>query len=165
MHRIGIIGPTKFELSEKEKKICENIAKDMSKRCEIVISPDKKSTVEFFTQTYKKEGGKKVIGIDYDDDTEQGYVGLDRDICNQLINCETWENQPKELIKNSDHVLVLGLSIGVTWELCLTKFYWYQQPQKRIFIIKELVKEKLPSYMNKNLNIDYISYKELLKII
>ncbi|MDP2672688.1 MAG: hypothetical protein Q8O84_02665 [Nanoarchaeota archaeon] len=158
--KIGIIGPSKLDKGKKMTKMVGEIAEIVSKKnVSIIISPDKNSTAELFASEFKKRNGK-IIGIDYKDDTDLGYAGLNREICDELISCETWENQPKYLVKNSDVLIVLGLSVGVTWEICLTKFYW-SYPKQRIFIIKELVSDKLPKILNKSLSIEYISYKQL----
>lgn len=159
---IGILGPSKLEKHNKFERSCKEISKILaSKGLQIIISPDKKSLAEFFAMEFKKGGGF-VIGVDYEDDTDLGYLGLNRNICDKLIHCKTWENQPKVLIKNSDILIVLGLSVGVTWEICLTKFYWASKKNK-IFIIKETCKDKLPAYLMKSLPIEYISIKELDK--
>ena len=162
--QIGIIGPSKLENNSTLEKAYAQIAKIIySKNASIIISPDKNSTAELFAKEFKKINGN-IVGVDYKDDTDLGYAGLNREICDRLISCETWENQPKVLVKNSDFLIVLGLSVGVTWEICLAKFYW-TSPLKRIFIIKDLVKDKLPKSLNNSLPIEYISIKKLEKKI
>ena len=155
---VGVIGPSKLSGKENLKNY-NKLAKILAKN-EIIISPDKKSTAELFTKYYKENKGHKILGIDYKNDTDNGYIGLDREMCDELIDCNSWENQPKELVKRSKHLIVLGLSVGVTWEICLTKFYW-PDPKSRVFVIKELCKDKFPRYLEKSLPIEYISIKNL----
>ncbi|MDP2628377.1 MAG: hypothetical protein Q8P15_00575 [Nanoarchaeota archaeon] len=159
MAKIGILGPSKLSKGKRDLENIKKIAKIIAnKKEEIIISPDKKSTAEFFAIEYKKNKGQKIIGIDYKDDRDNKYKGLNRKICDKLINVKTWENQPKELIKKADKIISLGLSIGVLWEICLTKFYNHNI---KILIIKELNKDKLPRIMEKELNIKYTSINKL----
>jgi len=157
--QVGILGPSNFKRDEKFRKIISRIAMILiSKKHDIIISPDKDSIAELFALEFKKVGGF-IVGIDYKDDADLGYSGLNRQICDKLISCETWENQPKAMVSNADAFIVLGLSVGVTWEICLTKFYW--KDKRKIFVIKETCKDKLPSYLLRALPIQYIPIKEL----
>jgi hypothetical protein len=161
MKLVGVLGPSNIKESKNMRKVCEDISCALIKhKFGAIISPDKKSTAEYFAKVFKKQKGSFLVGTDYSDDKDCGYKGLNRDICDELWNCETWENQPKFLVNESKALIVLDLSVGVTWELCLTKFYWSGSGGK-IFIITETNKERLPEYMNKSLPIEYISINEL----
>jgi len=151
--KIGIIGPTK--INEKEKEIIKQIAK-ASKNYKIILTPDK-GVAEFFSQEYKKNNGEEIIGIIPKEDKEFGYNWLNLDIIDKEINCKTWRNQPETLDENSDILICFGLSPGSMIEICYTKWF-----KAKIYLIKELC-ENLPKKTREKLDIEYISYKELIK--
>ena len=60
--KIGIIGPSK--LNEEAKELISGLAKIVSdKGHEIVITPDKGSSSEYFAKEYLSAGGKKVFSV------------------------------------------------------------------------------------------------------
>ncbi|MFH0798502.1 MAG: hypothetical protein V1906_03765 [Candidatus Woesearchaeota archaeon] len=156
---IGIIGPTKLELTEELKKVCKDVSGILvKKKYSVLLNPTLGSTVEFFGKEFKNQDGK-VEGIVFDDNTG-GYPLQNRGICDSFLHCITWENQPRDLVRNSGHLVVLGFSIGTTWEICMTKFYWGDK-QGKVFIMKETMKERLPKYMEELLPIIYVTSEEL----
>jgi hypothetical protein len=165
MELIAIAGPSSLKETKELNKVCKDVANILvNNNYGAIISPDKKSTAELFALEFKKIKGSHLVGIDYQNDTALGYAGLNKEIVDELIDCKTWENQPKTIIQKSKALVVLGLSVGVTWEICLTKFYWHDK-KSRIFIITETNNEKLPKYLSNSLPIEYISIKELDKKI
>lgn len=159
MKPIGIIGPTNLEVTEEMEKVCEDISRILvKKKYTVLLNPTLGSTAEFFSREFKRQNGR-IRGIVFDDRTE-GYSGQDRGICDEFLHCGTWENQPRDLVKNSKHLIVLGFSIGTTWEMCMPKFYW-NGGQSKIFVMKETMKERLPGYMEELLPIVYVSAEEL----
>lgn len=159
MKPIGIIGPTKLEITEELNKVCREVSNILvKKKYSVLLNPTLGSTVEFFGKEFKRQNGK-IEGIVFDENTEC-YPDQNRGICDNFLRCSTWENQPRDLVKNSEHLIVLGFSIGTTWEMCMPKFYWSGK-QGKIFVMKETMKERLPKYMEELLPIVYVTAEEL----
>ena len=94
--RIGIVGPSKF-YEENNQEIISQIAKIVAKSGkEIVVTPDKGSTSEFFAQEYIEFAGEKVWEIIPKDDKEWGFDYVNVDL-GEIINCEVNES----IIKNA----------------------------------------------------------------
>ncbi|MEK6816576.1 MAG: hypothetical protein AABY09_03105 [Nanoarchaeota archaeon] len=159
MDTIGIIGSTKLEQTAELVQLCKDVSGILVKKgYAVLLNPSTGSTVDFFGREFKRQKGS-VTGIIFDCNTE-GYPELDKGICDGFLHCCTWESQPRDLVKNSRHLIVLGFSIGTTWEMCMSKFYWNDK-QSRIFVMKETLKERLPKYMEELLPIVYVTAKEL----
>jgi len=155
---IGVLGPSKFKSSKKIEIAANNIVETLSSaKFDILISPDKQSTAEFIANKAKDK--IKIIGINYQDDTDNDYKGLNRELCDELIDVKTWENQPKELIKRADSLIILGLGVGVVWEICLTKFY--RKEKCKVIILTDVTTEKLPKSLNQELPIIYTTSDKL----
>jgi hypothetical protein len=161
--RIGIIGPSKLsyveEINSESKKIISEISKILKDK-EILIVPDKNSSSEFFAKEYLKNNGKKVYSIIPLDDKEFGISWLDLDI-GENINCETWRNQPEKFNEECDILLCIGYATGVLIEIAYSK--WFNK--KKVYIIKELVSKELPKDSVRDLNIKYISYKDIGEVL
>ncbi len=155
--KIGIIGPSKLR-GDKEK--ISELAKLIAELgYEIVVTPDKGSASEFFAQEYLRNKGEKVWEVLPLEDVELGYkewVNLD---LGEGINCGTWRNQPEKLNEETDVLLCIGYAVGVLAEIAYSK--WFKP--KPVYIIKELVSGKLPSELDKSLDLRYISFNELKK--
>ena len=159
--RIGIIGPSKLgylsKINSEFKLVISELAKVVaSLGDEIVVTPDKGSVSEFFAQEYIKFKGKKVWEILPEEDIEFGYkewVNID---LGESINCGTWRNQPEKFNEETDVLLCVGYSVGGLFEIGYSK--WFKP--KPVYIINELVSEKLPKEIEKSLNLKYISYKD-----
>jgi hypothetical protein len=158
MSLIGIIGPTKVEDPDEINCINERLSEILiNKGYSAIINPTLGSAPGIFGHVFKKKkeeklnGHSHLVGIIYDDAEQYGGYGLERDLCEQNINCKTWENQPKLLVEISKHIICLGISTGTVWEICLTKFYWHlkkldcgeNNPSGKVFIIEELSDKKL----------------------
>jgi len=160
---IGIIGPSNYTETEEKIKIFNKLSKILiANNLGIVFTPTIEGTTEAFAKVYKQNGGKEIIGMEFKDSTYHGYPGLNIDLCSKTIEIPTWENQPKALVQNSEHLIVLGLSTGTIWEMCLSKFF-LKNPGK-VFVIKELVQEQLPSSLLKELPIEYISLENITSL-
>ncbi|MAH03615.1 hypothetical protein CMI39_02400 [Candidatus Pacearchaeota archaeon] len=152
--KIGIIGPSKVREEEKLLKLAK-IVSELNH--EIVITPDKGSSSEFFAEKYLENNGKKIYEIVPLDDKEFGYSWVNLKL-GEHINCQTWRNQPEKLNEETDVLLCIGCSVGALIEIGYTK--WFKK--KPVYIIKELAEgEKLPKVIEKSLDIRYISIKDI----
>ena len=152
--RIGIIGPSK--LQEKHKKLIEKLAGVISKKgYEIVVTPDKGSSSEYFSQEYLGSGGKKVFSIIPLNDKEFGYDWVNTKL-GEKINCGSWRNQPEKLNEETEALLCIGHSVGGMIEMGYTK--WFNK--KPVYFIKEITEEKFPSQIEKELDIRHVSFDD-----
>jgi len=106
--RIGIIGPSKVKGKDEISKLAKIVSES---KHEIVVTPDKGSSSEFFALEYSKINGKKVYEVIPIDDKEFGYSWVNLDL-GENINCGTWRNQPEKLNEETDILLCLGYSAG-----------------------------------------------------
>ncbi len=156
--KIGIIGPSKVREKEKISELAMAVSESGH---EIVLTPDKGSSSEFFAKEYIKNKGKKVYEVVPLEDREFGYSWINLDL-GEHINCKTWRNQPEELNEKTDALLCIGYSAGGLIEICYSK--WFRK--KPVYIIKELVSEKLPEELENSLDLRYVSireFKDMLK--
>jgi len=163
--RIGIIGPSKIDYVEEVNKDSLEIIRELARKVaesgeEIIGVPDKGSISEFFMQEYLKNKGRNVFSMIPLDDKEFGYDWVNTEIGEQ-INCNTWRNQPEKLNEESDVLLCLGYSVGGLTEIAYSK--WFKP--KPIYIIKELVKSELPKDSVRDLDLRYISYKDIKRVL
>lgn len=166
--KIGIIGPGNVKnycerakiKEENYKKIIKQIALIIAKtNSEIVITPDKGATSELFAMEYSKSGGKKVYEIVPLDDKEFGYSWVNLDL-GEHINCGTWRNQPEALCENSELLICIGWGGGTLAEIYYTR--WFGKI-KKVYVIEELIDEKLPASLEKSLKtMEYIKANELM---
>lgn len=164
--KIGILGPTRInEFCESInvhkadylhflEKIAEYLA---STPHEIVVMPAHDTAQGLIASAYKDYKGKKVIGLVPEDDVEWGLLNIDGRVADETINCGTWRNQPEKLCEESDVFLVVGLSPGAMIELCYSK--WFKV--KKVFIMTDFVKQKLPPEVEKDLDVEYIDIHNL----
>ena len=157
--KIGIIGPSKLKDYFKISNVAKIIA---STKNEIVLTPDKSSTSEYFAKEYLKEGGKKVFSIIPLDDKEFGYDWVNLEL-GEKINCGTWRNQPEKLNEECDVIVCLGYSAGGLAEIAYTKWFPKSKAKKPVYIIEELISGKLPSEID--LDLRYVSINELGEIL
>jgi len=150
--KIGIIGPSKLREQEKISKLAKLIAEQ---GYEIVLTPDKGSASEFFAREYLENKGKKVSLVVPLDDTEFGYDWVNLEL-GEKINCGTWRNQPEKLNEETDILLCIGYSTGGLIEICYSK--WFNK--KPVYIINELVSEKLPKEIEDSLDLKYIDLED-----
>lgn len=153
--RIGIIGPSKLKKGTEEiiKRLAKIVAESEN---EIVVTPDKGSSSEYFAQEYLENGGKKVFEVLPLDDTEFGYKEWVNTELGEAINCGIWRNQPEKLNEETDILLCVGYAAGVLAEITYSK--WFKP--KPVYIITNIEKEKLPRVINESLDIRYVSVKE-----
>jgi hypothetical protein len=156
--KIGIIGPSVFDNGKEEiSKLAKIVAESGN---EIVVTPDKNSSPEYFANHYTNFGGKKVYEVVPLDDKEFGYDLINMEV-GEVINCGTWRNQPEKLNEECDAFVCIGYSIGVLPEIAYSK--WFKP--KTIYIIKELISQELPSEINERLDIKYVSINDLKDIL
>ena len=151
--KIGIIGPSKLENEDEISKIAKIVAESGH---EIVLTPDKGSSSEYFALEYIKNNGKKVYEVIPLDDKEFGinHVNLDLGV---HINCNTWRNQPEKLNEETKAFICLGYASGGLIEIGYTK--WFNP--KPVYIIMDIDSDKLPKKINDKLDIHYISISDL----
>jgi len=155
--KIGIIGPSKLKEKERTSKIAIMVAELGH---EIVITPDKGSSSEFFAEEYLKNKGKKIFEVIPLEDTEFGYGWINLEL-GEKINCGTWRNQPEKFNEETDVLIVIGYAVGGLFEIGYSK--WFKP--KPVYIINELVSGKLPEEINQSLDIKYISINELKEFL
>lgn len=157
--RIGIIGPSKI----KGKKLIEKVSKLVANSGhEIIVTPDKGSSSDFFAQLYLANGGKKVYSIIPLDDKEFGYSWVNQEL-GEKVNCGTWRNQPEKLNEMSDALICIGWADGVLAEIAYAKWFKPKEIDKKvIYIVKELAHGKLPKDSCKS-DVRYISISDLEK--
>lgn len=158
--RIGIIGPSKLnyleEINSDYKKILFHLSEILAKSGnEIVITPDNGSVSEFFANEYIKNNGKKVWEIIPLEDKEFGLSWVNVKI-GDIISCGTWRNQPEKFNEETDALLCMGYAVGGLFEIGYSK--WFKP--KPVYIISELITQKLPSEINKSLDLKYVSVNE-----
>ena len=161
--RIGIISPSKLEYLKDVNKNAEDILgkiAEMISDSEIVLTSDKGSVSEFFAKEYLKRKGKKVYVIVPLDDKEFGFSWVNLDLGEQ-INCGTWRNQPEKLNEECEVIICRGYSVGGLAEIAYSK--WFKP--KPVYIVKELVSRELPKDSVRDLDLRYVSFKDLGKLL
>ena len=136
------------------KKIAEYLAKS---KIEIVIVPHKGSVPELLAQHYKEFEGKKVYGVIPMNDKEFGIDYLNQEICDEIVDADTWRNVPETLLEFSDKLLVLGLGPGVFVEIGQAKWF----PVEKIFVIDEFISAELHDELTSQLPIQYVFLEHL----
>jgi len=159
--RIGIIGPSKISSLEKVNRKYEAILLDIARQVansnkEIMGVPDKGSVSEFFMKSYIDLGGEKVFSLIPLDDKEFGYDWVNNSL-GEKVNCKTWRNQPEKLNEECDVLLCLGYSVGGLAEIAYSK--WFKP--KPIYIIKELISDRLPEEIQNGIDLRYISVDDV----
>ncbi|MBD3247520.1 hypothetical protein GF378_02775 [Candidatus Pacearchaeota archaeon] len=159
--KIAIIGPSKKErlkeFSDKFEEIIKEIARVVLND-EIYLTPDRGSVSELLAKEYLENGGTNLKPLIPLEDTEFGYDWVNPDLA-QNISCGTWRNQPESLNERTEIMICLGYSVGGMAEMAYSK--WFNK--KPIFVINELVSGQLPKDTVRDLDIKYISYKDLSK--
>jgi len=160
--RIGIIGPnrcpqlTEKELQERKAKLLE-FAKILAKTdFEILLTPDKKSLLEFFGNEFLKNGGKKIYEIVPLDDDYEEYLNVN---LGENISCGKWQNQPSKFNEECDVIFCMGYGGMVLAEIGFSGYY----NPKTIYIIKDFISAELPKEIG--LKIEYIQLKDILNIL
>jgi hypothetical protein len=164
--KVGVIAPSQIKyiasatnnseagIKELLTEITEILVKN---NLEIVITPDKKSPLEFLGNEYIRLKGKKLYEVLPLDDKELGYKEWVNVDLGEAINCGTWRNQPEKTNEVTDFLICVGYGVGATIEIGYSK--WFRK--KPVFIINEMVSGKLPIEINQSLDLRYISIKEL----
>jgi len=158
--KIAIIGPSKIDyvkdISKDAEKIIEEIVKAILDD-EIYLVPDKGSVSEFFGIRYLENGGGNLKPLIPLEDTEFGYDWVNPDLA-ENVSCGNWRNQPENLNERTEVMICLGYSVGGMAEMAYSK--WFNK--KPILVVKELVSEEMPKDAVRDLDIRYVSYKDLI---
>ncbi|MBN2285767.1 MAG: hypothetical protein JXI43_04925 [Tissierellales bacterium] len=156
---IGIIGPGRDYKREAIVEISHIISKlIVGKGYLPFITPTLKSSPEIFGNIFKEDyPDHDLWGIDYEDPDPKEFPdhNLNKNLCDKIVNCEIWENEPKYFIKHIKHLIVFGFCTGCVWEIVLTKFYWKHDDGK-IYVLRELEPDFMPERLNQKLKIRYI---------
>ncbi len=161
--KIGIIGPSKFNDLEQVNPSAKQMITDVVGYLtghQIFLTPDIGSVSEFFAQTYLDQGGEKLNSVLPLDDKEFGVDHVNTTL-GEKINCGTWRNQPEKLNEETQALVCLGYSTGGLIEIAYSK--WFNK--KPVYIVKELVSGELPPEITKSLDLRYVSYKDLEKLL
>lgn len=173
--KIGIIGPSKLEILKEINPEAEEIINEISKLItnhEVYLVPDKNSVSELFGKNYWDNGGKSLFSLVPLEDKEFGYAWVNTNL-SENVSCGTWRNQPENLNEKTEVLICLGYSAGGLAEIGYSKWFGWkskisasssknqERNKKPIYIIEELVTGKLPRELEKNLDLRYISYKDL----
>lgn len=158
--KIGIIGPN--TLKKKSEEELRNRKGDLVKlakiiasfNLEIVLTPDKRSLLEFFGNKYKELGGKKIWIVAPMKDEAEKYLNLE---LGEIIDCERWYRQPSKFNEETNLIICVGYSAGVLSEIGASQYF----NKKKILIINEFVSSKLPIEINQNMSIEYVSLEKL----
>jgi hypothetical protein len=157
--KIAIIGPSKKEylkeFNPKPEEIIEEIVKIVLND-EIYLTPDRGSVSELFATRYLENGGTDLKPLIPLEDTEFGYDWVNPDLA-ENVSCGNWRNQPENLNERTEVMICLGYSVGGMAEMAYSKWFG----KKTIFVIKELVSGEMPRDAIKDLDVKYISYKDL----
>ncbi len=160
--RIGIIGPnqtpqlTSLELKERKANLSK-FAKILAKtNFEILLTPDKKSLLEFFGKEYLKNKGKKIYEIVPMEDDYDKYLNTE---LGEIISCVKWANQPAKFNEECDVIFCVGYGGMVMAEIGFSKYY----NSKTIYIIKEFISSELPK--ETGLKIKYVRIAEVAQIL
>gem|GEM_PF-3400370 len=173
-HNLGVVGPADVKklcsqtgmdeqaYIEKIKQLATKIAE---RGYEIILTPDKNSSVETFAKAYREHPGTKITGIFPKEDKDFGFGWLNSEICDVIENCGTWTEQESYVVKRSQNLLCLGFSRGVIIEICKTGMFWKNRTDSKIFVIRDFIAEKLPHYIAEGLPIVYVKLEAFLKTL
>lgn len=160
--KIGIIGPNrtpqlnKNELKKRKTKLSV-FAKILAKTdFEILLTPDKKSLLEFFGKEYLKNGGKKIYEIVPLEDNYEEHLNVE---LGEIISCGKWPSQPSKFNEECDVIFCVGYGGMVMAEIGFSGYY----KPKTIYILDDFISAKLPKEIG--LDIKYTDIKNVKKIL
>ncbi len=167
--KIGILGGNVKDISKVLRKEPEQLYLVLRKIAEhlalsgndLVTIPEQGSSSEFIAEVYRENDGSKIIGIIPMQDKEFGVSEINTPVCDEMVNSGTWCNSSSTLIKRSDLILCLGFSPRSVIELCSTRWY----PKEKIYVVDDLITQRLPMEIQNQLNIQYIRLREIENII
>jgi hypothetical protein len=176
--KISLIGPGDIDKIIKFAKISKreldelilNLGKYLAEiNAEIVLLPSKGITYEI-AEAYKKNNGKKVIGLVPESDKKYGIKHIKDyfSIADELVNIGNWYDLNGEIAGYSDYAIVIGYSCGVATEIGMLKYHFkYLNSDTKLIIFENTISQKLHKEMEADLkNLYYVkSIKELKEII
>ena len=157
--KIGIIGPNRISGDNKKRKeLLSKVAEIVAKsKYEIVLTPDKKSLLEYFGYRYKEHKGKKIwIVAPIEEIEHDKHLNLE---LGEVITCRDWDNQSGEFNNQSDIFICVGYAWGAMKEIACAQYF----NQKKIYILNEFVSEKMPEELN--FLVEYVSLEDLSDIL
>jgi len=159
--RIGIIGPSKFDSLKEINGRYEEIVIDIARKVansghEVMGVPDNGSLSEFFIKSYIDLGGCGAFSLIPMEDKEFGFGWVNQEL-GEIVSCGSWRNQPEKLNEECDILLCLGYSVGVMAEIAYSKWFNRGDGKKIVYIVKELISDKLPSEIKNGVDIRYVS--------
>ncbi len=157
-------------MSKQELKVLiEEIGKLLAeKRCEAVIIPNKGIPLEI-SKIYKKNGGKKVLGVVpvKDKDYGLGHIKEFLSLIDEQLEVDSWYDADGKVAAFGDICIVIGMSPGVMRALTALKFHQkYRNNKTKLIVFKNTLSTKIQPEIQEEISITYInSIKELGKII
>jgi hypothetical protein len=156
--KIGIIGPNKSYSSdlstEDRKNLLSKVAKIIAgTNNDIVLTPNKDSLLEYFGIRYKHSKGQKIwLVLPTEEQSHEEYLNTD---LGEIICCKDWDGQANEFNRQCDVFVCVGYAWGALKEIACAQYF----NKKKIFMINELISNKLPKELN--FLLDYISIADL----
>lgn len=164
--RVGVIGDNihaackalKFK-QENHYLILREIAEFLAEMShDIIVIPELGSVPEFIAEVYRENDGNKVIGVVPMQD--RGLEELNSRLCDEMVNCRKWSNCSETLIEKSEILIALSLGPRAMMNICTTKWH-----PKVLYIVEDLITQRIPLEVQNQLNLKYIKKKELEKIL
>jgi hypothetical protein len=102
-------------------------------------------------ETYRKNWGRKVIGIIPKLDRDFPWEHLHQNLCDETIENLDWYQTLAEIGKISDIIVCLGLSCGSISEIAWTKWF-----KRRIIIVRNLI-SGFPPEIAKDVDVKFVN--------
>jgi len=156
---VAVIGPTDLKGTARVVGITEDefirSAQETGKLLAelghvLVVVPDQ-GVATVTAETYKKNGGRKVVGIIPKLDRDLPWEHLHPDLCDEIIENIDWYRTLAEIGKISDIIICLGLSCGSISEIAWTKWF-----KRRIVVVRNLI-SGFPPEIAKDVDIKFVN--------
>lgn len=167
--KVAVIGPTNQDVivsmvgmpKEEIEKRCAHIGELIAKnKHELHTCPDDGVTV-LVARSYKKSGGKKLIGYVPKEGAKWGYGKIKQNLplLDKKVVSHSWDHLPSMLMKSVDIVICLGLSSGTMWELSTLKWINKQKTKVKLFVVSDMI-SRLPKELEFEFR-DFMKYVSL----
>jgi len=159
-------GITEYELNE----LIDNVGMILAKLgVELVILPDRGVPVHV-AESYKRYGGKKIIGLIPKDDMRYGikHLGDYKKLIDVEENIGDWYDLNGEIAASGDFCICIGYSCGVATEIGMLKYHYkYLNSKTKLIVFKNTISMALHKEMEVDLpGLTYItSLDELVGIL
>jgi len=157
--RVAVIGPTDIKSTAQVVGITEDefirSAQETGKLLAelghiLVIVPDQGVAI-IAAETYRKNWGRKVIGIIPKLDRDFPWEHLHQNLCDETVENLDWYQTLAEIGKISDIIVCLGLSCGSISEIAWTKWF-----KRRIIIVRNLI-SGFPPEIAKDVDVKFVN--------